>query len=50
MYMSSDDIKKFISKSVEEIIEQPDDVDKLRVSYGILIGKFYALYDLLEND
>lgn len=48
MYIGTDDIRNFVSKMVEEIVEQPETIDNLRVSYGILIGKIYALYDLLE--
>jgi len=48
MYIGTDDIRNFISKMVDEIVETPDSTDKLMISYGILIGKIYALYDLLE--
>lgn len=50
MYIVTDDIRYFVSKIVDEIVEIPDTTDKLRVFYGILIGKIYALYDLLNEE
>lgn len=50
MYIGTDDIRNFISKTVDEIVETPDTTDELMVSYGILIGKLYALYDLLNEE